>query len=108
MFTTIPVYAFKQENILSNGTGFIFSVKQSEETSIPLFITNYHVVEKAITGFVEFHTADKDRPTNNVVRVKFESDVLSNAKLGDLLFEDSGRKQHRDDGRHRNHRHHQV
>lgn len=36
-----------------------FSVVESEEKSIPLLVTNYHVLRDAVAGFVELHIADR-------------------------------------------------
>ena len=84
MYTTVPVYAILPEGKLSTGTGFIFSVKIDENTSIPLLITNYHVVKNARNGFVEMHISENNRPTKEVVRVLFEGSVFNDNKLGDL------------------------
>ena len=84
MYTTAPVYAFFPDNKLSTGTGFIFSVQQNEQVSIPLLITNYHVVQDAISGFVELHVSKDGIPSNEVVRAQFDNRVITEGKLGNL------------------------
>lgn len=51
----------------SLGTGFIFSVMEQNDTSIPLLITNYHVLENAVAGFVELHIAEKGLPSEKIL-----------------------------------------
>ena len=84
MYTTAPVYAFFPDNKLSTGTGFIFSVQQNEQVLIPLLITNYHVVQDAISGFVELHVSKDGIPSNEVVRAQFDNRVITEGKLGNL------------------------
>ena len=52
LYTTVPIYAKNNNGSFSSGTGFIFSVMEQNDTSIPLLITNYHVLENAVAGFV--------------------------------------------------------
>ena len=84
LYTTVPIYAQKSDNTLSSGTGFIFSVQETETTSIPLLITNYHVLENTITGFIELHICENDMPTNKTIRIQFDSSIANCNKLGNL------------------------
>lgn len=85
IYTTTPIYAQKNDGKLSSGTGFIFSVRETDTTSIPMLITNYHVLENAVAGFVELHVAEKDMPiANKSIRVQFDKTIISGNKLGDL------------------------
>ena len=52
MYTTVPIYAQNQDKTFSSGTGFIFSVRESDTLSIPLLVTNYHVLENSVAGFL--------------------------------------------------------
>ena len=54
LYTTVPIYAQNRDGTLSSGTGFIFSVTEKENLSIPLLITNYHVLENCTNGFLNF------------------------------------------------------
>ena len=84
MYTTVPIYSKNSDGTQSSGTGFIYSIIESENTTIPLLITNYHVLENAEIGFVELHLEEKeDMPSNKSVRVPFDKSVINN-KLGDL------------------------
>ena len=84
LYTTVPIFAQKQDNSITSGTGFIFSLIEGEGTSIPLLLTNYHVLENAIAGFVELHIGENGRPTNKSIRVQFDRSIISGNRLGDL------------------------
>lgn len=81
IYTTVPIYVKKGEQ-LSSATGFIFSIKETEQSYIPLLITNYHVLENADAGFIEIHTDLKE--DNNTVQIQFDKTIISNNKLGEL------------------------
>lgn len=84
LYTTVPIFAQKKDNAISAGTGFIFSINEGENNSIPLLITNYHVLEDALAGFVEFHIGEQGKPTNKTVRVQFDRSIINGNKLGEL------------------------
>ena len=83
MYTTVPIYSKNTDGTQSSGTGFIYSIIESENTTIPLIITNYHVLENTENGFVELHLTDGDKPSNKSVRVEFDKSIINN-KLGNL------------------------
>lgn len=83
LYTTVPIFSHNKDNSYSSGTGFIFSVRESEST-IPLLITNYHVLENAVAGFFELHIAENGSPSNKSIRVQFDKNIISGNKLGDL------------------------
>ena len=83
LYTTVPIYALKQDGSFVSGTGFIFTIRE-EDKGAPFLITNYHVLENAVAGYVELHGAESGRPTNKSVRVQFDKSVITNNKLGDL------------------------
>lgn len=84
LFTTVPIYAMKNNGAQTFGTGFIFSVQENENMSIPMLITNYHVLENAIAGFVELHIAQNNKPTNTSIKVQFNNSIIGSNKLGKL------------------------
>lgn len=84
LYTTVPIYAKNENGSFSSGTGFIFSVMEQNDTSIPLLITNYHVLEKAVAGFVELHIAENGLPSEKSVRVQFNESIINGNKLGNL------------------------
>lgn len=84
MYTTLPIYTKNVDGTQSSGTGFIFSVIESKETTIPLLITNYHVVKNAIIGFMEIHLAENNMPSDKSIRVQFDKSVISTNKLEKL------------------------
>ena len=83
LFTTFPIVS-KEETGVSIGTGFIFSIKKDEHTSIPLLITNYHVLEKTKGGFMEFHIGENGNLTDKTIQINFGSEIISKNKLGTL------------------------
>ena len=84
LYTTVPIFAHKQDGNISSGTGFIFSLLEDGGASIPLLITNYHVLENSIAGFVELHIGDNGKPTNKSIRVQFNNSIISGNRLGEL------------------------
>lgn len=84
LYTTVPIYAKKSENVFSTGTGFIFSIQENDTTSIPLLITNYHVLENVLVGLVELHIEKNGLPTNKSIKVQFDSSIIGSNKLGEL------------------------
>lgn len=56
----IQQYPFIQRIVMEpSPRELFFSVVESEEKSIPLLVTNYHVLRDAVAGFVELHIADR-------------------------------------------------
>ena len=84
LYTTVPIFAQKRDNTVSSGTGFFFSIQESENTSIPLLITNYHVLKDAVSGFVEFHIAENGLPSDKTMRIQFDQSIINSNKLGEL------------------------
>ena len=84
LYTTVPIYAKNNNGSFSSGTGFIFSVMEQNDTSIPLLITNYHVLENAVAGFVELHIAEKGLPSEKSIRIQFNESIINGNKLGNL------------------------
>lgn len=83
LYTTVPVYVKERDGRESSGTGFIYTINESETSHIPLLITNYHVIENAEIGMIELHTGEKELPTDKTVQVNFDSSVKQH-KLGNL------------------------
>lgn len=84
LYTTVPIYAKKRDGSHMSGTGFMFSVRENDETSIPLLITNYHVLENAAAGFVELHIGENEKPTNRSTIIQFDNSIIGSNKLGNL------------------------
>lgn len=83
MYTTVPLYVKKNNGDQCSGTGFIYSIIESENVSIPFLITNYHVLMDAESGFLELHLAEKDKPTDKSIKIQFDRTIADN-KLGEL------------------------
>lgn len=86
LYTTVPIFGIKNDNSQVSGTGFIFSIFDKEDTSkyMPLLITNYHVMEGVVEGFIEFSLAENNIPIKGKsIKINFYADALKN-KLGNL------------------------
>ena len=87
IYTTVPIYAVKQDGKISTGTGFIFSIKdKTDNTFMPFLITNYHVLDGSINGFIDFHVGDtvQGTPKDEIVHVRFDNQALDSNRLGKL------------------------
>ena len=84
LYTTVPIYAQNRDGTFSSGTGFIFSVTEKENLSIPLLITNYHVLENCANGFFELHISENGEPSKKSFRVQFDEGIIKGNKLGEL------------------------
>lgn len=83
MYTTAPLYSFLPNGDISAGTSFFFSVGVSENVTIPLLITNYHIVENAEHGYVEMHIAHNGKPSKETAQIRFDKSIILPSKLGD-------------------------
>lgn len=84
LYTTVPILSKKKDNSLSSGTGFIFSIQETEKTTIPLLVTNYHVLESSIAGFFELHIGNNGSPTDKTIRIQFDNSIINSNKLNNL------------------------
>lgn len=84
IYTTVPIFSKKDNNTVSTGTGFLLSIKESPTASIPLLITNYHVLENSLGGFFEFHLGENGLPSGKSLRIHFDKLLIEENKLGNL------------------------
>lgn len=78
LFTTVPIWVRKPSGTVT-GTAFIYNVPVPNDPgrSIPLLVTNHHVVEGAQEGLIELVERDGDQPLmQKRVRAQIDSDVL--------------------------------
>lgn len=86
LFTTVPLWVRKAQGV-ATGTGFIYNVPVTNDPSrsIPLLVTNYHVVEGALEAVIEMVERDGTEPIlQKRVRAQIEPAVLlarTDAKL---------------------------
>lgn len=91
LFTTVPIWVRKAKATFA-GTGFIYNVPVANDParSIPLLITNFHVVEGALDGVIELVERSGDSPVlQKRVRAQIDAAVLlanTNAKLDIALI----------------------
>lgn len=87
LYTTVPIYGINNDNSQVSGTGFVFSLidKDDVSKSIPLLITNHHVLKDIVQGFIEFSLSENNMPVRGKsVRVYFDGNIIVNNKLGNL------------------------
>lgn len=87
MYTTVPIKGITFNGVQITGTGFIFSFPDEKNTnqSIPLLITNFHVLENVQSGIIEFSVQEDGLPLKDkVASVSFDNSIISNSRLGDL------------------------
>lgn len=87
LYTTAPINGQLSNGNSKTGTGFFFSFKDPEnpQQSIPLLITNYHVLEDVISGYIEFNVQEDGLPKKDKsIKVSFDSSILKDNKLGNL------------------------
>lgn len=84
LYSVVPVFAEEDQGNKYMGTAFIFSVDQKDGSSIPLLITNYHIVEEANMCFAEMHTSIDGKPSKEIANIRFDKNVLGGSKLGKL------------------------
>lgn len=76
LFTTVPVWTEYVDGSRGSGTGFIYNVPvpSAPNQSIPLLVTNLHVVDKAKRALVEFvERVDSGPAPDRRVRVELDS-----------------------------------
>lgn len=78
LYTTVPVQTHRDEGKDQIGTGFFYSVQtDQEETTVPLILTNRHVVEDADSATLQFTFSDEEgSPTTESLSVGISSDRL--------------------------------
>lgn len=70
LFCTVPIF-IEKENGSGTGTGFLFNFLTNTNKSIPLLITNLHVVKNAKKIMIEFHGSTNSFP-DKAKRIKVE------------------------------------
>ncbi len=56
---------------MSSGTGFVMNVSHLKDITVPILITNHHVVEKAAATCCRFSESDEDANPIDAKTVKF-------------------------------------
>jgi len=76
LFTTVRIEAVHRSGRVAVGTGFHFSAKVDDSRTLPLIITNKHVIKEAITGRFQVHEAERSgtqsRPSGRFFTVEIE------------------------------------
>ena len=87
LYTTVPVWGIMKDHSQVSGTGFIFSLQDENDSSktIPLLITNFHVLKDIEHGMFELCTQKDGIPQKEKgIRISFDASTIQNNKLGEL------------------------
>lgn len=80
LFTTVPIWTEAANGTTSSATAFLYNVAVpgKPNQSVPLLITNHHVVASAKRGLIEFIESKGSEPdTSKRVRVELDAATLS-------------------------------
>lgn len=69
LFVTAPLEAKKGGSSISSGTSFIISIQVDEKNTIPILVTNHHVIKGSDSVSIEFFT-NKDMTEDNNINDK--------------------------------------
>lgn len=87
LYTTVPIWGIKSDGSQVGGTGFIFSFldETNPNQTIPLLMTNYHVLDGVIKGVIEFAIHEDGMPVKGKgIKVEFDNSIITNSKLESL------------------------
>lgn len=77
LFTTVRIEITKHSGERGAGTGFFFNYSLDSNKTLPLIITNRHVVEGAVKGRFQLHESqsleDKKYPSGNYFTIELDS-----------------------------------
>jgi len=79
LFTTVPIWTELANGDQKSATAFIYNVPvpSKEGQSVPLLVTNHHVVNGAKRGLIELIERDGDQPNREKrVRIEISADAL--------------------------------
>lgn len=80
LLTTVPIWTELVNGQQNSATAFIYNVPipSKPEQSVPLLVTNHHVVSGAKRGLIELIERDGDKPNREKrVRVEISADALT-------------------------------
>jgi V8-like Glu-specific endopeptidase len=78
IFTTVPIWVEKKDNVTVTGTGFFYQKKINDNTSIPFIVTNAHVVNDAKKGLISLIKRKGDEPVlSDKITAEVPGEVLT-------------------------------
>lgn len=85
LYSTTPLITEKADGTRSIGTGFFFSVPvDGRDGSIPLLVSNLHVLGDMIQGAFRLHRQHDGLPTNEVLNIDFDNTVVIRSQVPEL------------------------
>jgi len=79
LFTTVPIWTESSTGTANSATAFIYNIPISNKPgqSVPILVTNHHVVKNAKRGIIEMILQKNEQPTpENRVRVELNQSSL--------------------------------
>lgn len=83
LFTTVPIIGETPNGIVS-GTGFFFSYQLGDDVSVPLILTNYHVLKDVTKGMFTLNIGKDGLPTKQTLNVNFDETIIKGSQIGKL------------------------
>ena len=84
LYSVAPVFAQEENGVIFLGTGFVISIDQKDGSSIPLLITNRHLLDGKEICYAEMHVSKNGIPSDQTANVRFDKKVIEVSTLGDL------------------------
>ncbi len=70
-YLTIQIVCHNTDGTMSSGSGFVLNVSHLKDITVPILITNHHVVEKAAATCCRFSESDEAANPIDTKTVKF-------------------------------------
>jgi S1-C subfamily serine protease len=82
----VPIWGETKQGNQVSGTGFFYTIKfkDTPEKTIPLLITNYHVIKDVVKGIFEFVERKEGKPTKQKIRVEFDNRLILRNREEDI------------------------
>lgn len=77
--STTPVFLYKNEQVVSQGTGFFYSRQDTNKSGVLFLVTNYHV----LTGF---SPAEAKAPIGDNIAFQFHLSEIETGNVGTIRF----------------------
>lgn len=87
LFVTVPILTINKENQQITGTGFIISISETNQGSIPVLVTNQHVIKNAKHIYIDLFkgNAETGKPiTEEKLKIEIDGDLFENFQSEEL------------------------
>lgn len=74
LYSTIQIISFIESDAVKTGTGVIINMSSQEKnTTIPILVTNRHVINDSKNIIIDLHQAEEGRISENHIKVEYKS-----------------------------------